>query len=85
MRFVRHGRMRMAVERFVDGEVSALERSRVVAHLRECGGCRAAALFLVELRFALRRREHGHPVILAGARVRRWAQRGELERWPTST
>ena len=78
--------MRSAVERFVDGEASIPERGRAVAHLHDCRGCRAGALFLVELRAALRRRRRRDPVMLAGARLRRWARRVEdLEPWPTST
>lgn len=68
-----HSRMRGAVERLVDGELAAPERPAVLLHLRECRSCRAMALFLVELRGALRRRRE--PVMLAGARVRRWARR----------
>jgi anti-sigma factor RsiW len=86
MWFVGHGRVRGAVERFVDGEASLSERARVVAHLRQCRRCRRAALFLVELRSALRRRRRRAPVMLGGARVQRWVGcAGELESWPTST
>jgi anti-sigma factor RsiW len=86
MWLVGHGRMRSAVERWVDGEAPLGERARVVAHLRECRSCRAGAVFLVALRRALRRRRRNDPVLLAGARLRRWAQRlGDLEPWPTNT
>ena len=84
MGFVRHGRMRSAVERFVDGEASLSERARVVAHLQKCRSCRRAALFLVEVRGALRQRRHRDPVMLGGARLRRRAERGELQAWPSS-
>jgi predicted anti-sigma-YlaC factor YlaD len=81
-----HRRMRRAVERCVDGEAPRRERTWVLAHLRECRNCRAAALFLVEVRAALRRRRRNEPVMLASARLRRWARRlGDLEPWATST
>jgi hypothetical protein len=47
----------------------------VLLHLQECRSCRSLALFLVELRGALRRR--WQPAMLAGARMRRWARRLE--------
>jgi predicted anti-sigma-YlaC factor YlaD len=86
MWLVGHRGMRRAVERCVDGEAPLRERARVLAHLGECRSCRAAALFLVDLRAALRRRRRNAPVMIAGARLRRWARRlVELEPWATST
>lgn len=86
MWFIGHRRMRSVVERFVDDEASIPERGRAVAHLRDCRGCLAGALFLVELRAALRRRRRRDPVMLAGAQLRRWALRfRDLEPWPTTT
>jgi len=86
MWLVGHRRMRRAVERFVDGEAPLGERARVFAHLRACRSCRRGALFLVGLRGALRRRRRRDPVMLAGARLRRWAQGlGDVDPWATST
>jgi predicted anti-sigma-YlaC factor YlaD len=69
-----HGRMRRAVDTYVDGELPSSRAALVEAHLDECWGCSGYADTVGLMKRSLRRLAQRWPSDLAVARLRRWAQ-----------
>jgi anti-sigma factor RsiW len=69
-----HGRMRRAVDAYLDGELPAARAVVVRVHLDECWGCSGHAETVRLMKRSLRRLAQRRPSDLAVARLRRWAE-----------
>ncbi|MGH9229987.1 MAG: anti-sigma factor family protein [Acidimicrobiales bacterium] len=69
-----HGRMRRAIDAYLDGELSPARAIAVEGHLDECWGCSAHADTLRLMKRSLWRLAQRRPSDLAVARLRRWAE-----------
>ncbi|MGH9229928.1 MAG: zf-HC2 domain-containing protein [Acidimicrobiales bacterium] len=69
-----HGRMRRAVDAYLDGELPPARAVVVHVHLDECWGCSGYADTVRLMQRSLRRLGQRRPSDLAVARLRRWAQ-----------
>jgi anti-sigma factor RsiW len=69
-----HGRMRRAVDAYLDGELPPAWAAVVEAHLGECWGCSGHAETVWLMKRSLRRLRGRRPTLLAIARLRRWGE-----------
>ena len=69
-----HGRMRRAVDAYLDGELPPARAVAVEGHLDECWGCSGYADTVRLLKRSLQRLARRRPSDLAVARLRRWAE-----------
>jgi predicted anti-sigma-YlaC factor YlaD len=69
-----HGRMRRAIDAYLDGELAPARAMAVEGHLDECWGCSGYADTVRLMKRSLRRLAQRRPSDLAVARLRRWAQ-----------
>ena len=69
-----HGRMRRAVDAYLDGELPPARAVVVEVHLDECWGCSGYADAVRLMKRSLRRLAQRRPSDLAVARLRRWAE-----------
>jgi anti-sigma factor RsiW len=69
-----HGRMRRAVDAYIDGELPPGRAVVVEVHLDECWGCSGYAESVRLVKRSLRRLAQRRPSDLAVARLRRWAE-----------
>ena len=69
-----HGRMRRAVDAYIDGELSPARAVTVEVHLDECWACSGYADTVRLMKRSLRRLAQRRPSELAVARLRRWAE-----------
>jgi anti-sigma factor RsiW len=74
MLFVWHRRVRLAVDAYIDGELTRGQAAAVEAHLDECWGCSGDVDTLRLVKRSLQRRAPRRPSDLAQARLRRWAE-----------
>ena len=73
MHHTAHGRMRRAVDAYLDGELPPARAVVVEVHLDECWGCSGYADAVRLMKRSLRRLAQCRPSELAVARLRRWA------------
>ena len=69
-----HGRMRRAVDAYLDGELPPARAVAIEGHLDECWGCSGYADTVRLVKRSLQRLARRRPSDLAVARLRRWAE-----------
>jgi anti-sigma factor RsiW len=74
MLHIAHGRMRRAVDAYLDGELPPARAVAVEVHLDQCWGCSGYAETVRLMKRSLRRLAQRRPDNLAVARLRRWAE-----------
>jgi anti-sigma factor RsiW len=74
MLYTAHGRMRRAIDAYVDGELPPARAVTVEGHLDECWACSGYADTVQLMKRSLRRLAQRRPSHLAVARLRRWAE-----------
>jgi anti-sigma factor RsiW len=71
---IAHGRMRRAIDAYVDGELPPAQAGVVEVHLDDCWGCSGYADTVRLMKRSLQRLAQRRPSDLAVARLRRWAE-----------
>lgn len=73
MNRLRHRRLTLLLDAWIDGELDADQARIVAAHLTDCFDCSSAAEVTLLLKYALRARARREPTRLATARLHHFA------------